>query len=103
MGLENMGYVKKNWRQLWIDPLDYATQLRSAVEHLHRRGIDVSIYNLPFCVLPSEVWGFARQSISDYKQILLDECQACEVANHCPGFFLSGEERHSRGVQPICL
>ena len=23
MGLENMGYVKKNWGKLWIDPVDY--------------------------------------------------------------------------------
>lgn len=103
MGLENMGYVKKNWQHLWIDPMDYAVQLRTAVEHLHRRGIAVSIYNLPFCLLKRELWGFARNSISDHKNILLDACRTCEVACYCPGFFKSNEKQVSQHVQPICL
>jgi hypothetical protein len=103
MGMEDMGYVKKNWEQLWIDPLNYGEQLLTAVEHLWRRGIDVSIYNLPFCVLPPPIWGFARQSISDNKQILLEKCQGCQVSSHCAGLFLSGKERHSLGINPIAL
>lgn len=101
MGLENMGYVKKNWQHLWIDPVDYAEILKMSAMHLYRRGIDVSIYNLPLCVLPTEVWAFARQSISDHKQILLGECESCEVASHCSGFFKSSENRHSSGVQAV--
>lgn len=101
MGLENMGYVRKNWTQLWIDPLDYADDLKRAVEHLYRRGIDVSIYNLPYCVLQPQVWGFARQSISDHKQILIEKCGDCEASAHCAGLFISGVERHSRGIAPF--
>nr|WP_294516297.1 His-Xaa-Ser system radical SAM maturase HxsC [uncultured Rhodopila sp.] len=101
MGLETMGYVKKNWHQLWIDPADYADSLRSAVEHLYRRGMDVSIYNLPLCLLPPEIWGFARKSISDHKQLLLDDCDGCGVAQHCAGFFQSAEFRHSSHIRPI--
>jgi His-Xaa-Ser system radical SAM maturase HxsC len=103
MGLENMGYVRKNWEQLWIDPLDYADDLRKAVKHLYRRGIDVSIYNLPYCVLPPQLWGFARQSISDHKQVLIEECRGCDAAPHCAGLFISGAERHSRGITPLHL
>ena len=103
MGLEHMGYVKKNWQQLWMDPLDYREALLAAVSHLWRRGMVPAIYNLPLCVLPEPLWDFARQSISDHKQVLLPECRACDVASHCAGFFVSGEERHSRGVLPIRL
>jgi His-Xaa-Ser system radical SAM maturase HxsC len=103
MGLENMGYVKKNWGQLWIDPIDYEAELASAVSHLYRRGMTPAIYNLPLCVLPQTVWSFARQSISDHKQTLIVACQGCDLIDHCAGFFTSGTERHSRGVQAIHL
>ena len=39
MGLENMGYVKKNWDLLWIDPLDYADVLEQAVRFMWYRRI----------------------------------------------------------------
>lgn len=100
MGMENMGYVKKNWECLWIDPIDYAIALRKSVLYLHRRGIEASIYNLPYCVLPEDLWGFARQSISDHKQLLIQECEGCDLAPECAGFFASGRERHSRGIRP---
>jgi His-Xaa-Ser system radical SAM maturase HxsC len=69
MGLENMGYVKKNWDLLWIDPMDYADTLERAVKFMWYRKIRVSVYNLPLCVVPKSIWSFARQSISDYKNI----------------------------------
>ena len=101
MGLENMGYVKKNWDILWIDPLDYADVLEQAVKFMWYRQIHVSIYNLPLCVVPNSIWSFARQSISDYKNIYLDECNKCKVQEYCSGLFQSGETRHSRGIKAI--
>jgi His-Xaa-Ser system radical SAM maturase HxsC len=103
MGLEHMGYVKKNWDRLRIDPADYTQRLGAAVEHLYRRGMNVSIYNLPLCVLPREIWGFSRQSISDHKKVLPDECSPCDVLPHCTGFFVSSKERYSGRIQPITL
>lgn len=103
MGLENMGYVKKNWDLLWIDPLDYAEKLEEAVRFMWYRRIHVSVYNLPLCVVPKDIWSFARQSISDYKNIYLDECEGCDVRLHCGGLFLSGETRHSLGIKKIRL
>ena len=70
MGLENMGYVKKNWDRLWIDPLDYADSLEKAVRYFAYRHMPVSVYNLPLCVVPKAIWPYARQSISDYKKHL---------------------------------
>lgn len=98
MGLENMGYVKKNWDELWIDPLDYADELTEAVKRMHYRGMPVSIYNLPLCVVPTAVRGFARQSISDYKNLYLDTCGTCSLRKSCSGLFASSRERHSRGI-----
>lgn len=101
MGLENMGYVKKNWELLWIDPMDYAETLEKAVRFMWCRRIHVSVYNLPLCVVPKDIWSFARQSISDYKNIYLDECGGCNLHPHCSGLFQSGETRHSRGIKAI--
>ena len=101
MGLENMGYVKKNWELLWIDPVDYSETLEATVRYFHYRRVNVSIYNLPLCVLPKSVWAFARKSISDFKNIYLDECEGCRVKEHCAGLFLSSELRHSRAIKAI--
>lgn len=101
MGLENMGYVKKNWELLWIDPVDYQRELEEVVKFFHYRCMNVSIYNLPLCVLPESLWSFARQSISDYKNIYLPACEACRVKPHCAGLFQSSEQRHSRGVRAV--
>ena len=103
MGLENTGFAKMNWSDLWADPVDYADGLASAVIGLYRRGMAVSIYNIPYCILRPEVRGFARRSISDHKQTLVSECSECDVADHCAGFFSSCVERHSRAIQPIRL
>ncbi len=101
MGLENMGYVKKNWDLLWIDPVDYASELEAAVTYLFHRQVAVSLYNLPLCVLRKSLWYFARQSISDFKNIFLEECAGCNVKAHCAGLFRSSETRHSRAIKAV--
>ena len=101
MGLENMGYVKANWQALWQDPVDYAAILEDTVRYLFYRRMNVSIYNLQLCVLPKSIWSFSRQSISDFKNIYLDECTRCDLSNQCGGLFLSSETRHSRGIKAI--
>jgi His-Xaa-Ser system radical SAM maturase HxsC len=103
MGLENMGYVKKNCDLLWADPLDYAAELEEAIRILFERGMPVSIYNLPYCVLPKSLWPFARQSISDFKNIFLEACDSCAARELCAGLFSSSETRHSRGINPLAV
>jgi len=101
MGLENMGYVKSNWELLWIDPDDYAQKLEKVVKYMFYRRMNVSIYNLQLCVLPRTIWEFTRQSISDYKNIFLEECAQCHVQDKCGGLFKSSESRHSRAIHAI--
>ena len=101
MGMENMGYVKKNWEMLWIDPTEYVQTLRCAIEYLYVRGMAISIYNIQLCLLPRDLWAFTRQSISDFKNIYLTACGECEVSNRCCGLFSSSEARHSEHIAPI--
>lgn len=102
MGLEPMGYAKANRERLWIDPIDYTEALSAAVFHLHHRGLATSIYNLPLCILPGPLWPFARQSISDWKNTFVSECEGCDAKAECSGFFQSaGPTWRSRAIRPL--
>jgi His-Xaa-Ser system radical SAM maturase HxsC len=101
MGLEHMGYVRMNWQQLWIDPVDYSKTLERAVRALALRRMNVSIYNLPLCVVPESLWRFARKSISDFKNEYLPECDDCVARDGCGGLFASWKGRHSRGIRSL--
>jgi len=102
MGLEPMGFAKGNRETLWIDPVDYIPELESAVFHLSNRSIPVSIYSLPHCILPRNLWPFARQSISAWKRLYPDACEPCAVGDLCAGFFASaGPAWRSRAVHPL--
>jgi His-Xaa-Ser system radical SAM maturase HxsC len=100
MGLEPMGYAKLNRDLLWVDPVDYADRLTRAAYYLHDRGMTVSIYNVPLCVLPRAAWRLARRSISDWKQTYAAECDGCDLREECSGFFMSmGSQWRSRGIK----
>jgi His-Xaa-Ser system radical SAM maturase HxsC len=102
MGLEPMGYAKANRNVLWVDPIDYAPALARTALYLRDRGIRTSIYNIPLCVLPSETWSLARQSISDWKNVYDPACEACGARSRCCGFFASyGPAWRSRGIRPL--
>ena len=101
MGLEPTGLARANMDAVWIDPVDYAEQLRAAAYCLDAHGVPVSIYNHQLCTLGHDLWPFAKQSISDWKDIFLDECQACSARQQCCGFFASAHDAHSRAIRAI--
>jgi His-Xaa-Ser system radical SAM maturase HxsC len=101
MGLENTGFAIANDALLWIDPMDYRDGLAEAVDHLVGAGVNVSVYNLPKCVLSRSVWPYALQSISDWKNGFVAECDRCDEKTSCSGFFTTGRPRFSRGVSAI--
>jgi His-Xaa-Ser system radical SAM maturase HxsC len=101
MGLENTGFAIANDEILWIDPLDYQEQLAASVDILSVAGVNVSVYNLPLCVLDPSVRPFAVQSISDWKNAYVAECDGCSARNECAGFFSSGRPKFSRGIAAI--
>ena len=101
MGLENTGFAIANHELLWTDPIDYREQLALAVDILDAARLPVSVYNLPFCVLARSVWPFARQSISDWKNAYLPQCDACAAKPSCAGFFSTGRPKQSRAIEPL--
>jgi His-Xaa-Ser system radical SAM maturase HxsC len=101
MGMENTGFAIANDDVLWIDPLDYQEQLKAGVDVLSTAGVNVSVYNLPLCVLDPSIRPFAVQSISDWKNAYVEECDGCSVRGDCAGFFSTGRPKFSRGIAAI--
>jgi His-Xaa-Ser system radical SAM maturase HxsC len=102
MGLEMMGFAVSNLDSLWIDPWDYRRQLEEATLFLAARGMNVSIYNHQLCTVPESVWPFCRQSISDWKNDYLPECEPCSERAQCGGFFTSAIQRRvSAHIHPL--
>jgi His-Xaa-Ser system radical SAM maturase HxsC len=101
MGMEMYGFVNKNLEELWIDPHDYQSELHEATEVLFTSGMNVSIYNHQLCVLDRRLWPFARKSISDWKNIYLEECATCTLREECGGLFQSASIRHSAYIKPF--
>jgi His-Xaa-Ser system radical SAM maturase HxsC len=101
MGLENTGFAIANDELLWIDPIEYRSKLSEAVDILDGARVPTSVYNLPYCVLDPSVWPFAAQSISDWKNAYLPQCEHCAAKPRCAGFFSTGRPRQSRAIEPI--
>ncbi|MEK7308358.1 MAG: His-Xaa-Ser system radical SAM maturase HxsC, partial [Nitrospirota bacterium] len=66
-----------------------------------QRGMNVSIYNIPLCLLPERLWKFARQSISDWKNSFGMKCFECSVRERCSGMFESGMNIYDKYIKPI--
>jgi His-Xaa-Ser system radical SAM maturase HxsC len=103
MGLENTGFAIANDALLWMDPMDYRDPLAEGVDFLSAAGVAVSVYNLPRCVLDPSVWPYAVQSISDWKNGYVDECDRCSEKSRCSGLFTSGRPKLSRGIAAIAV
>lgn len=102
MGLENQGYTPHNIDKLWIDPVEYGEDLSEAMIYLSEHGMNVSLYNAQLCVTPEEIWQFSRRSISDWKNVYLNECENCSKKIECGGFFSSNVSKHSLGIRAFC-
>jgi His-Xaa-Ser system radical SAM maturase HxsC len=101
MGLEYIGYTPHNIDKLWIDPYDYQNELSESVEYLAEKGMRVSIYNTPLCVLPENLWQYSLKSISDWKNEYLEECSNCTKLNECGGLFKWNLKKHSEYIKPF--
>jgi His-Xaa-Ser system radical SAM maturase HxsC len=102
MGLEPMGFARPNWKALWIEPEEFAVPLTEAILELDRAGIATSLFNLPLCVLPPQLRSYAAQSISDWKNVFLTECENCSARKSCCGFFASvGSEHVPKSVHAL--
>jgi len=101
MGLEMTGFTKANLDDLWIDPVEYQAELVAATEYLADSRIKVSVYNHQLCITDRRLWKYARQSISDWKNEFMPECEPCAVKAQCAGFFSSARLRYSKHIRPL--
>lgn len=101
MQMETTGLAKENFDDLWIDPYDYNDELREAVLLLADRGMKPYIYNAQLCVLPEDIRCYAQQSISDWKDIYISECEGCILKGQCAGFFESNRQAHSSHIKKV--
>ncbi|NGX28953.1 MAG: putative mycofactocin radical SAM maturase MftC [Candidatus Anoxychlamydiales bacterium] len=101
MGMEVTGYALNNYEKLWIDPFLYRTELKKAVHDLNRKAMNVSIYNIPHCLLERDSWEFSRQSISSWKNAFLENCSNCSYKNDCCGIFTTSNKYQSSYISPI--
>ncbi len=101
MGLEMTGLARPNANEVWIDPLDYQGELAEAVHILHAAKVHTMVYNHQLCVLAPELWPFAVQSISDWKNDYEPVCEPCALREECGGVFTTGSRKVSRGLAPF--
>jgi His-Xaa-Ser system radical SAM maturase HxsC len=100
MGMEHIGYAVSNERNIWVEPINYASYLAEAVTSLTQWHMGVAIYNIPLCLLPTEVHSFAQQSISDWKNKYLPICDKCSVKDKCCGLFATSK-RIYKGLEAL--
>lgn len=100
MGLELHSKAAEHAREVWIDPPEYMEQLVLATYVLQCRGISVSIYNLPNCLVPESLWPLLSDSISFWKKTFLPSCEACLKKTVCPGLFATSKFQ-SPSIAPL--
>jgi His-Xaa-Ser system radical SAM maturase HxsC len=98
MGLEVTGFAKSNFDELWIEPSEYMANLEEAVWILRKSHVKVKIFNHQLCLLPESLWQFSVQSISDWKNSYIDECNKCNKKSFCGGFFSTSDGKIPSGI-----
>jgi len=101
MGQEIIGMARTNYEKIWIDPYEYRNELSNATRMLSRADVNTSIYNIPLCLLNKDCWHYARQSISDWKNIYLSACDSCDLKDRCAGVFSTSGFYNSKNISPI--
>lgn len=102
MALEMTGFTRANLDALWIDPIEYKSELSKAVKILSSYGLRTSVYNHPLCLVNRDVEPSYVKSISDWKNEYATECGPCIRKSDCGGFFSSGiQHGYSKSIRPF--
>ncbi|ARP52583.1 His-Xaa-Ser system radical SAM maturase HxsC [Alcaligenes faecalis] len=96
MACEPIGFALANREMCEVDLVDWHEILLRATRELRRHSVPFLFMNTPLCTLPRELYGYAHQSISDWKNVYSAECDECDVKPSCSGFFAW----HERGWKP---
>lgn len=102
MAMEHIGHAVSNERNIWVEPIEYASQLTEAVQILAQWRKEVAVYNVPLCLIPESIHCFAQKSISDWKNKYLPICDQCTLKSKCCGLFATSQKPF-KGLNPIKL
>jgi His-Xaa-Ser system radical SAM maturase HxsC len=102
MGMEYTGLVPKNNKEIWIDPIDYKDELKKSVLNLSLWGMNVSIFNLPLCLIDESLYIYTQKSISDWKIKYFEQCDVCILRFNCGGDF-GTSLKYSSNITPVYL
>ncbi|WP_354690173.1 His-Xaa-Ser system radical SAM maturase HxsC [Phytobacter sp. RSE-02] len=101
MGLESTGWARKNWEHISIDNYKDTEIFNSADRISQLSGVPLTFFNYPLCQLPKNLWSFAVQSISDWKNYYPEECYECTMKTSCAGYFSSSKGKFHQTPRPI--
>ncbi len=87
MQLENIGFARKNWEAEFFDSSKDFSAIAHAIDISASRGSEVVLYNFPLCTVPAAYRSWCANSISDWKQKYLEQCEGCLQKSMCTGFF----------------
>ena len=74
---------------------------KKAIQLLMINGIDVALYNFPYCMIERGYWSLAKKSISSYKAEYYVECDKCKMKSMCCGIFTATRNFYKPRVYPI--
>src|SRR5690606_30623430 len=69
MACEPIGFALANREMCEVDLVDWHEILLRATRELRRHSVPFLFMNTPLCTLPRELYGYAHQSISDWKNV----------------------------------
>jgi His-Xaa-Ser system radical SAM maturase HxsC len=87
MQLENIGYGRLNWTELFHDHSQRFKPVGDAIDLARSRGLDVWLYNFPRCTVPRDYRQLAPSTISDWKRRYPAACDGCAEKAECSGLF----------------
>ncbi len=99
MACEPTGFALANREHCEVDLAHWSDEMQRSVTILQRYRVPFLVMNTPLCALPRHLWIHARKSISDWKNVYLDECKNCVVQDRCAGLF----SLHERGWKPTTI
>lgn len=101
VGLEMRGNCVAHPEQVLISYQDAFAKSKNAIKLLIRNGIDVGLYNFPYCMIDNKYWPIAQKSISAYKSMFYEECADCRLRSECCGIFNATMNYYKPKVYPI--
>jgi His-Xaa-Ser system radical SAM maturase HxsC len=87
MQLENIGFAKNRWSQLYVDHAAEFEPIAAALDCAALWGVPARLFNFPRCTVPAAYRGQAAASISDWKRKYVPACTGCRAREDCCGFF----------------